>query len=196
MSKLTIEERFEIHAPARRVLEFLSDPEQFIPCLPGAAYGKTHDDGKFDGTITVAVGPVTLKYAGWARFTELDKVGGRLVLEGRGRESTGSGFVKMVMTCTVAEIDGVTSCEVSAEVKLAGKIVGFGRGIIKTVNRTIFLEFTQRARTHLEVAESSASEKVDAPASEPKALSVLPLLLKALWTALVDFFRRLFKSGS
>ena len=195
MSTLKIEERFEVRASASRVLEFLSDPERFIPCLPGAAYVQTHDDGKFDGTVTVALGPCTLKYAGSARFTELDRVGGRLVLEGSGRESTGCGIVKMVMTCTATESDGVTSCDVSAEVKLAGKIVGFGRGIIKSVNRTIFQEFTQRARAHLEVTESTASEQGDALGSAQKSLPAISLLFKALWMTITDFFRRLFKSG-
>lgn len=195
MSTIKIEERFEIRASASRVLEFLSDPERFIPCLPGAAYGQTLDDGKFDGTVTVALGPCTLKYAGWARFTELDRAGGRLVLEGRGRESTGSGVVKMVMTCTATETDGVTSCDVSADVKLAGRIVGFGRGMIKTVNRTIFQEFTQRARAHLEVTESAASEPSDAPGSDQESLPAISLFFKALWTTITDFFRRLFKSA-
>ncbi|MEO0601732.1 MAG: SRPBCC domain-containing protein, partial [Myxococcota bacterium] len=103
MSGMTIEESFEAKAPKERVYAFLRDPAQCFPCLPGATFGTMHPDGKFDGKIAVAVGPVKVAYDGWATYEEDDLAAGKLVLKGEGRETSGAGIVKLDMTCTVAE---------------------------------------------------------------------------------------------
>ena len=155
MSGMTIEETFEVEAPKKRVFDFLHDPAQCFPCLPGATFGTMHDDGKFDGKISVAVGPVTVAYDGWATYEEADLEAGKLVLSGEGREKGGNGIVKLNMTCTVTETDGTTRVDVLADVGLAGKIIRFGRGLVKGIAAEVFAEFVKRARARLQSAPTA-----------------------------------------
>jgi len=164
MSGMTIEESFEVEAPKDRVYAFLHDPEQCFPCLPGATFGSMHDDGRFDGKISVAVGPVKVSYDGWAVYEDEDPAAGRLVLRGEGREQGGAGIVKLDMTCTVTEVDGTSKVDVVAEVGLAGKIIRFGRGLVKSIAGQVFQDFTTRARARLERTPDTA-----APAASPAA---------------------------
>lgn len=167
MSTMTIEESFEARAPKQAVYAFLNDPERCFPCLPGASYGQTYPDGKFDGKITVQVGPIKVSYDGWARYEQEDPEACVLVLAGEGREKGGAGLVKMTMTCTVTEDNGVSKANVVAEVGLAGKLVRFGRGLMQGVSAEVFKEFASRARTQLEASAAPAEAAPAAPAADP-----------------------------
>ena len=163
MSTMTIEESFQAKAPREAVYAFLRDPEKCFPCLPGATYGQTYEDGRFDGKITVQVGPLKVSYDGWARYDSEDPEAGTLVMSGQGREKGGGGIVKMSMTCTVTEEGGVSTASVVAEVGLAGRLVRFGRGLVQGVSAEVFREFADRARAQLE-AEGAAAAPAAAPA--------------------------------
>lgn len=163
MSSMKIEESFEAKASKKRVYDFIRDPEQCFPCLPGATFGQMHPDGRFDGKISVAVGPVKVSYDGWATYEDEDFDAGRLKLKGEGREKNGSGLVTLEMVCTVTETDGVTRVEVDADVGLAGRIIRFGRGLVQSIASEVFQEFTTRARARLE------SSPTEAPAAAPAA---------------------------
>ncbi|MEQ1571593.1 MAG: SRPBCC domain-containing protein, partial [Myxococcota bacterium] len=149
-SSMTISESFTARAPRSVVYAFLRDPARCFPCLPGASYGSTDADGKFTGAITVRVGPVTMAYDGWGVYEGDDPEFGRLVINGQGREKSGSGVVKMAMTCTLVEQDGTTQVAVSADVGLGGAIVRLGRGMIKGVSAQVFKEFAAAATAQLE----------------------------------------------
>ena len=166
-SSMTIEQSFEVKAPRSVVFAFLHDPKQCFPCLPGATFGSIHDDGKFDGMITVQVGPLKVSYDGWAHYDEADEAAGKLVLSGQGREKAGAGIVKMNMTCQLTEEDGVTRTEVVAEVGLAGRIVRLGRGMVKGVSAEVFKEFVERARGQLEGAAAAAAAPEAPPSADP-----------------------------
>ena len=180
MSTMTIEQSFEAKAPMADVYAFLNDPERCFPCLPGATFGSFHDDGKFDGKITVQVGPVKVSYDGWALYEEEDPENGRLVLSGQGREKGGAGIVKMNMTCQLVEENGVTRTDVVAEVGLAGRIVRLGRGMVKGVSAEVFREFSDRARAQLEggaggaAAPSAADPFGGSPAEDPADAATEP----------------------
>ncbi|MEN0067876.1 MAG: SRPBCC domain-containing protein, partial [Myxococcota bacterium] len=162
---MTIEESFETTAPKDRVYDFLRDPEQCFPCLPGATFGQMYPDGKFDGKISVAVGPVKVSYDGWAVYEDEDPAAGTLVLKGEGREGGGAGIVKMNMSCSITETDTGTRVDVLADVGLAGKIIRFGRGLVRGIASQVFQDFTARARARLESAPQAEAQA--APAADP-----------------------------
>ena len=164
VSTMTIEESFEATTTKDAVYAFLRDPARCFNCLPGATYGQTYEDGRFDGTITVQVGPLRVSYEGWAKYENEDPESGTLVLTGQGRESGGGGLVTMNMTCKVVQDGTIARAEVVAEVGLAGRLVRFGRGLVKGVSAEVFREFSNCARTQL---ESAAPPAQAAPAADP-----------------------------
>ena len=105
----------------------------------------------------------------------------------------------MTMESRVTEIPTGARVVVHADVKLSGKIVRFGRGMIEGVAREIFAEFGMRLAERLDaqseplltaaaedsVAESTGPSVPTADASAP--LQVLPLL----WRAVGSWWRRI-----
>lgn len=44
------------------VWDLLSDPRAVVGCVPGAALGEEHEDGTFDGTLTVEFAPTKVTF--------------------------------------------------------------------------------------------------------------------------------------
>jgi uncharacterized protein len=145
MSNLTINERFTIDADPEVVWDYLINPERIVKCLPGAEYIGQVDENTHAGAVKVKVGAVSMAYKGKAVFEEVDHEARYVKIVGRGREKSGSGTASMTMESRVTATEsGGAEVTVDAQVKLAGKIVRFGRGMIETISGEIFREFTER----------------------------------------------------
>ena len=68
---MKLEQAFEVAAPLERVWQALIDVEKVAPCLPGAAVTGRNDDGSYNGTFTIKIGPTTAAYTG---KLEMEKV--------------------------------------------------------------------------------------------------------------------------
>ena len=207
MSNLKIEEEFEVQAPPDRVWAFLKDPSQVVVCLPGAALDEVIDERNFAGNVKVKVGPVSVAYKGKATLKEVDEENRTVLIHGAGKEKAGAGNVSMDMTGKVEPVDGGSKVSFVADVKLAGKIVRFGRGMIEGVSDQLFKEFVAKATSILETPPAEAGESTEATSGaaaagasstqavvkqEQEAVDGLSLLFKVMWTGFVNFFRRLF----
>ena len=138
MSTMQIQERFTVAAPPDRVWRFLVDPSRVVTCLPGAALTESSEDGRtHSGTVTVKAGPITVSYKGTAEFAEVDDEGRYLRMEAKGQEK-----VSMTMESRVQEHESGTEVVVDADVKLTGKLVSFGRGMMDAVAQEILKDFT------------------------------------------------------
>ena len=215
------EETFQLRAPADRVWAYLIDPRQVVTCLPGAELTSVQDDATFLGKVKVKVGPVLAAYSGKVVITERDDAARIVRMVGEGRESAGSGSAKVSITSTVVERpDGLTEVRVVADLDIVGKIAQFGRGMIESVNKQMFRQFTECVRATLETSPveaatsaadasagtaTSSSAPPDATrvsphapvAGEPpfavaKPVRLLPLLGSVVWEHLTALFRRLF----
>jgi hypothetical protein len=87
--------------------------------------------------------------------------------------------------------DGQTEIVTEASVDLTGRIMQMGRGMIQGVSHQLFQQFVARAKERLEAPRGAAAE--DAPAREEEPLRIVPLILRALWSAIIGFFRRLLR---
>ena len=187
-----IEEGFEVQAPVQRVWEYLIDPARVAVCLPGAELLESRGDGSYLGAVKVKVGPVAMSYKGVVRFTELDEQGRVVRLVGEGREAGGAGSAKLTMLSKITSLsNGGSQVTVEAEVDIVGKIVQFGRGMIEEVSRQLFRQFAACVKQHLEVA-AIEPQAVEEPPADAKAVSALPLALRALWMVVARSFMRLF----
>lgn len=211
VSSLTITETFRLDAPPERVWRYLLDPERVVLCLPGASLDEVVDEGTYEGSVRVSVGPVTVTYRGRMVFEEVDDEARRVRMGGKGRESTGSGSATMSMVGTVAATgDGGSEVTVESDVRVSGKIVRFGRGMIERVSREIFNDFaacmaetleTEGEETESEASEGEVSEgealegeAPEAPSATagggpPEAVRGLTFLWRAFRSWLRDLFR-------
>ena len=204
---IEIEEKFEVDAPIDQVWKFVTDPHKVAACMPGAKLEEAIDEKNFLGSIRVKVGAITTGYKGKVQFTDVDESKYSIAMVAEGTE-TGGGTAKGTMTSFLREVEGGgTEVVANANVDLTGRIMQVGRGMIKGVSHQLFLQFVRKAKKELEAegtasaagsATDSASGAVDAassspaPAEEGDSIAVLPLLLRTIWEAIVNFFRRLF----
>jgi len=172
MSSLNIHERFTLDARPSEVWSFLIDPERVVACLPGAELTARTDETTYDGAVKVSLGAVTVSYRGTAVFEEVDHERRCVRIVGRGREKSGSGTVSMTMESRVEDAEGGgAAVTVDAEVKVAGKIVRFGRGMIQSVSAEMFSEFTKclGERVGGSGAESAGSQETEDGSGEQAA---------------------------
>lgn len=189
---LKIEQRFVVRTPVSRVWQYMLDPQQVVTCMPGAELTQVQDERTFLGDVKVRVGPVTVRYKGRIQFVEADEQAHRIRLMGEGREAGGTGSARVTMSSRINALpSGDAEVIVDAEVELVGKIVQFGRGMIEDVAKQLFRQFAGCVKARLEQPAELALEAVAAPPLKAEPISALPLALRALWAALVRFFRRL-----
>lgn len=203
-----IEQSFELQAPVDRAWSYLVDPRQVVNCLPGAELLEVKDDQTFLGRVKVKVGPVTAAYDGRVTITGRDDATHVVSMVGEGRERAGSGSAKMTMTSRLTPVSaGVTQVQITADVDIVGKAAQFGRGMIESVNKQLFKQFTECLRSTLESPTADAMSVMTGTAAGPAAASPVatglsapsarssvggrPLrLLPLLWHAFVDWLRR------
>ncbi len=209
MSSLKIEERFELDAHPDEVWAYLTQPERIVVCLPGAELTEVIDERNFAGRVKVKLGPVAMDYHGTMEFTEVEPERRVIRMEGKGQERRGGGTATLTMEGTVRELEGGRSeVSVVADIRLAGKIVSFGRGMIQAVTAEVFKEFTERLADEL-AANSPAAGPTGAyggptlvsggtgasgapPGMATDASSEAVPLLPLLFRSLRSWLRRLF----
>ncbi len=87
---MELEHSFTVPVPLDRAWDVLLDVERVAPCMPGASLDSVNGD-EIKGRIKVKVGPISMTYAGTARFTERDAATRVMKLEAAGKETRGAG---------------------------------------------------------------------------------------------------------
>src|SRR4028119_2481113 len=118
------------------------DLEKIAPCLPGAAIQEEVDDGEYEGTMKVEIGPITVSYKGTVKFEETDETAHRAVLQATGREARGQGTASATIVSTLREGgDGSTRVNVETDMMLTGRVAQFGRGLAQDVAKRMLDDF-------------------------------------------------------
>jgi carbon monoxide dehydrogenase subunit G len=194
---IEIRETFQVAAPIDTVWRFVMDASKVAACMPGAKLEEVIDERTFEGSIKVKVGAITTSYKGRVQLTDVDEQAHKVQMSAEGRETSG-GMAKGTMHSTLQSLsDGQTEVSIEASVDLTGRIMQVGRGMIQGVSHQLFLQFVKRTKEQLESApaEIGSAAPTQGPVARPRedeALSIVPLILKAIWSAIVGFFRRLF----
>jgi uncharacterized protein len=172
---------FVVHCPVEQAWSVLTDVELVAPCLPGAQLTEVEGD-VYRGVVRVKVGPIVARFAGQARFVELDEAGRRAVLDARGKESTGKGLASATVTAQLHDEGGDTRVTVTTDLTISGRLAQFGRGTLADVSAKLLTQFADRleqtvlsqprggaAAAGTAPAESAAgtADAASEPASEP-----------------------------
>jgi carbon monoxide dehydrogenase subunit G len=146
---MELEHSFTIPVPPEQAWQVLLDVEQVAPCMPGATVDAVDGD-QIKGRIKVKVGPVSLTYAGTARFTEQDEQARSVTLEASGKETRGSGTATATVHSTLqGEGDGRTRVVVHTTMSVTGRPAQFGRGVMAEVGGRIIERFATNLAAQL-----------------------------------------------
>jgi carbon monoxide dehydrogenase subunit G len=177
---MKIANEFTVSAPIEQAWDVLSDLEQVVPLMPGAALvGRDGDD--YLGTVKVKVGPVTSEFTGKVHFVERSRDQHRAVIDGKGKEARGTGNAAATVTTQLHEAGERTRVTVDTDLKIVGKLAQFGSGMLQQVSEKLLSQFVDSLEAKL-AAENTAATDGDSPkptlnstVAEPVPIDLLEL---------------------
>lgn len=168
---MELEHEFTVPVGASEAWKVLLDVERIAPCMPGATVLDVRGD-EFTGTVKVKVGPISMTYAGEAKFVEKDESDGRVVVEAAGKEARGAGTARAKVTATLTPAgDGGTRVRVLTDLAVTGKPAQFGRGMLQDVGGRLIGQFADRLAETLQqdVARPEPGPSVDSTGAAASA---------------------------
>ncbi len=138
---MELQNSFTVPSDLETAWATLLDVETVAPCMPGATL-ESVDGDEMTGKVKVKLGPVSMTYAGSARFVSKDEGTHTAVIEGTGKESRGTGTAMAhVSTTLVSEGPESTRVDVTTDLTITGKAAQFGRGVMQDVAGRIIDQF-------------------------------------------------------
>jgi carbon monoxide dehydrogenase subunit G len=171
---MKIANEFTVSAPIEDAWDVLTDLEQVIPLMPGAQM--TGRDGEdVLGKVKVKVGPVTSEFSGKVHFVEQDRDRHRAVIDGKGKESRGTGNAAATVTAQLYDAGDHTRVTVDTDLKVVGKLAQFGSGMLQQVSEKLLGQFVDSLEAKLAAgtAATAAPDLLGAGAKRPGDVSVL-----------------------
>jgi carbon monoxide dehydrogenase subunit G len=176
---MDLEHSFTIPVPPEQAWQVLLDVERIAPCMPGATVDSVDGD-VVTGRIKVKVGPVTMTYAGTARFVERDEQARAVTLEASGKETRGAGTASATIRSALHDEGGQTKVVVHITMSVTGRPAQFGRGVMAEVGGRIIERFAANLAALLAgegspaAASAPAAAGPSAGASAPAAAGAVP----------------------
>ena len=102
---MKLEQSFEVAAPLDRVWAALIDVERVAPCLPGADITGRNEDGSYNGTFRVKIGPTAAAYVGKLEMEKIDDTGHTATMQAQGTDRRGQGGAKATILSAAREAD-------------------------------------------------------------------------------------------
>jgi uncharacterized protein (TIGR03382 family) len=191
---MKIANQFSVSAPIEQAWDVLCDLEQVIPLMPGAQL-VGHEGDDYLGKVKVKVGPVTSEFTGKVRFVEQDRDQHRAVIDGKGKESRGTGNAAATVTAQLHDDGDRTHVTVDTDLKIVGKLAQFGSGMLQQVSEKLLGQFVESFEAKLtaesagspaspaspvvpadtEAAAKPVAEARQAPTAEPEPIDLLEL---------------------
>ena len=167
---MDLEHSFTIPVPPEQAWQVLLDVERIAPCMPGATVDSVDGD-VVTGRIKVKVGPVTMTYAGTARFVERDEQTRAVTLEASGKETRGAGTASATIRSTLQGEGNQTKVTVHTTMSVTGRPAQFGRGVMAEVGGRIIERFAANLAALLAGGGSPAADGTASAASTAGAAS-------------------------
>lgn len=184
---MKITEVIEVNSTPEKVWELFQDVPALATCLPGAELTEDKGDGKYAGSVSVKLGPMTATFEGEATVAA-DPATKSGTVNGKGVDKRGGSQGQMKMRYDVEAVEAGTKVTVDADVMLAGAAAQFGRtGLIQEMSKRLIGEFVDCVEAKLAAETVEAAAEVSA--GEVKGMS---LFFSSLLASIRNFLKRLF----
>jgi carbon monoxide dehydrogenase subunit G len=158
---MDLEHSFTVPVPKERAWTVLLDVERVAPCMPGATLDSADGDVIY-GKIKVKVGPISMTYAGTARFTEKNAEAGEVTLEASGKETRGAGTASATVRSVLEDRGSETRVIVYTSLNVTGKPAQFGRGVMAEVGGKLIGIFAANLAEMLTADQSDGAAEAGA----------------------------------
>ena len=192
---MLIKNEFTVPRSVDDVWAYLLDVEKVAPCMPGAELTETVDDRNWKGKLNMKFGPVAMSFAGTVTLEERDDNAHRVKLHAKGMEQKGKGAANATVTSWMEPGDEGTHVFMEADITLTGAAAQLSRGLLPEVSKRLTAQFAECLRATLEANEGAVGPGAATPAPTvvaAKPVGGIGLGLAAMWSSIVNFFKRLF----
>ena len=143
-----------IHAPRKKVWDFLTDPNQIGQCVPGVEKIETIEELKrYHGVVSVGLGSVKARFSGEVDILELDEPN-RAKLKAHGT-ATGSAADAISEMSLSEGPDGSTLVHWTADINVSGQLASLASRLMTPVSQKLAGIFYDEVRKRIETADAS-----------------------------------------
>jgi len=144
-----------IHAPRKKVWDFLTDPNQIGQCMPGVEKIETIEElKKYRGVVSVGLGSVKARFSGDIEIVELDEPDhAKLKAHGTATGSVADAVSEMTLSDGA---DDSTHVQWTADVNVSGQLASLVSRLMVPVSQKLAAAFYEEVRKRIETADASA----------------------------------------
>ena len=144
-----------IHAPRKKVWDFLTDPNQIGQCLPGVEKIETIEPlKKYRGVVSVGLGSVKARFSGDVEILELDEPN-RAKLKAHGT-ATGSAADALSEMSLSDGSNGATIVNWTADINVSGQLASLVSRLMLPVSQKLAGVFYDEVRKRIEKEDTQA----------------------------------------
>ena len=144
-----------IHAPQKKVWDFLTDPNQIGQCVPGVEQIETIEElKKYRGVVSVGLGSVKARFNGEIEILELDEPN-RAKLKAHGTTTGSVADAISEMSLTAAAEDS-TVVHWTADINVSGQLASLVSRLMVPVSQKLAGAFYEEVRKRIETADAQA----------------------------------------
>jgi carbon monoxide dehydrogenase subunit G len=143
-----------INAPRKKVWDFLTDPNQIGPCMPGVEKIETIEElKKYRGVVSVGLGSVKARFSGDVEILELDEPNrAKLKAHGTATGSTADAISEMRLSDAP---DDSTLVNWTADINVSGQLASLVSRLMVPVSQKLAAVFYDEVRKRIETADAS-----------------------------------------
>ena len=169
-----------IAAPIADIWTALNDIPRVALCAPGAELLESRPDDSHVGTVSVKLGPISLKFKGTVSFIERDAASYRVLAKAQGNEEKARGTARADVVFALSEVEGGTKIAVESDIQLAGSIAQYARGaaLLQSTAQVIMNQFAKNLEANLSGSTEAAKE-----------IGMASTVAKGLWNAGKDLLK-------
>lgn len=156
---------FTVGADVDAVWRQLLDMEGVAGCLPGATIEATDEEGTYNGSMRVRIGPMAVDYKGTATLADVNEEERTATISLRAREARGQGTAMATIRNRVEPEDGGTRVRAETDLHVTGPQAQFGRGVMEDVGGRVLAEFAQRLEQRISGEDAATGDRGDRAAS-------------------------------
>jgi uncharacterized protein len=166
---MNIEETFTLDAPVPQVYAFLSDVHRVAACVPGVGDVTQREDGAYEATLQIQMGPIKAAFAGEVTLTTTENPY-RIEAHGRGRDKRSGSRAEVLFGGELEpEGDAATRVATSADITIRGRLGQFGTGVIRATATEVIRDFVACANGVLGEERAPAGSGAPLPAAMASA---------------------------
>ena len=147
---MKIEGSFRVKAPTDRVWQYIRDPDQVAPCVPGCEKVEVTGPTTYAATVKVALGPIKTSFRVTVEVTTEEPP--RFIASvTRGEEGGRASTLTAHNELRLEEVDpATTEVRYSSEVSIFGRLGKYGLGMMKKKAETIGADFARTFAARVE----------------------------------------------